>query len=320
MTIITEISAPATEMVFDLEGVVLKAYPDVGGVWTIGVGFTMLSKVFAKYWMETRGHALRRGDTITRAECVKLFPQVFNEEYGAAVTRLIAPDTQNVYDGTGSVAYNAGTGSLRWKWAQDIAAAMKYQNPNARRSFIIDGCRKLLTTAITSGGKVWDGLKRRRAIEALLIRDGVYPSPAGAGFGSSESSTIEEIKAYQNMLAKLGYYGGMIDGSKGPLTSGAVKNFQRDKGLKVDGIVGPATRATLQRAVEEKLQGQVGTGTAGTVTTGGAAVETANHGGAVSLDIILPVLLYGSLAVAAVFIGFAIWQNRGRIFRKRTPA
>jgi len=49
----------------------------------------------------------------------------------------------------------------------------------------------------------------------------------------------------QKRLSDLGYDPGPIDGIRGRLTIAAIKRFQADKGLTVDGIVGPKTSAEL---------------------------------------------------------------------------
>lgn len=49
----------------------------------------------------------------------------------------------------------------------------------------------------------------------------------------------------QQLLDLLGYPPGPIDGEFGPKTVKAVKAFQKDYGIKVDGIVGPLTWAML---------------------------------------------------------------------------
>lgn len=49
----------------------------------------------------------------------------------------------------------------------------------------------------------------------------------------------------QERLIALGYNPGPPDGIDGPRTRKAVKAFQRDKGVTVDGKVGPVTRALL---------------------------------------------------------------------------
>jgi len=57
-----------------------------------------------------------------------------------------------------------------------------------------------------------------------------------------------EVTTLQNELTSLGYSPGKADGTYGPATEQAVKNFQTAKGLAADGIVGPKTLAALQQA------------------------------------------------------------------------
>lgn len=49
----------------------------------------------------------------------------------------------------------------------------------------------------------------------------------------------------QKRLSALGYDPGPIDGVRGRRTAKAIEQFQADKGLAIDGIVGPATRQAL---------------------------------------------------------------------------
>lgn len=53
------------------------------------------------------------------------------------------------------------------------------------------------------------------------------------------------ILQVQERLIALGYRPGPADGRDGPKTREAVRAFQRDKGLAVDGIAGPKTLAAL---------------------------------------------------------------------------
>lgn len=55
----------------------------------------------------------------------------------------------------------------------------------------------------------------------------------------------DKIKEIQTALKNLNFYKGKIDGISGPLTDMAIKNFQKSKGLVVDGIVGTKTLAAL---------------------------------------------------------------------------
>lgn len=58
----------------------------------------------------------------------------------------------------------------------------------------------------------------------------------------------EQVKTLQRLLIALGYMGANgADGSFGPATDQVVRQFQKDKGLTVDGMVGSATWAKLLR-------------------------------------------------------------------------
>lgn len=65
----------------------------------------------------------------------------------------------------------------------------------------------------------------------------------------SRGSTGNGVKWVQWHLRRLGYDIGKsgIDGICGRMTDAAIRNFQRDKKLEVDGIVGPLTRKELKK-------------------------------------------------------------------------
>jgi peptidoglycan hydrolase-like protein with peptidoglycan-binding domain len=60
---------------------------------------------------------------------------------------------------------------------------------------------------------------------------------------SGQDVTVSEI---QRLLRDKGYYDGSIDGVYGPTTRSAVISFQRDYGLKADGVVGSQTLQALR--------------------------------------------------------------------------
>ena len=53
------------------------------------------------------------------------------------------------------------------------------------------------------------------------------------------------MAALQVALRERGLYAATVDGVRGPLTRDGVRRFQARRGLAVDGIVGPRTRAAL---------------------------------------------------------------------------
>jgi hypothetical protein len=68
----------------------------------------------------------------------------------------------------------------------------------------------------------------------------------------------EEVKSVQEILTRLRYAPGAIDGVYGGRTEDAVIRFQKAHGLYADGIVGPTTWAALQSALAVEDDEQVG--------------------------------------------------------------
>jgi peptidoglycan hydrolase-like protein with peptidoglycan-binding domain len=61
-------------------------------------------------------------------------------------------------------------------------------------------------------------------------------------------STGPDVIQVQTLLTQRGYSPGPLDGVFGPDTKTAVSRFQSDRGLTIDGIVGPNTWAALTGA------------------------------------------------------------------------
>lgn len=97
-----------------------------------------------------------------------------------------------------------------------------------------------------------------------LIADGIVgPETQAALFSSPESGTGNRVTdaadsataEIQGLLQAWGYYAGPIDGLHGPQTDAAIRQFQADRGLVSDGIVGSLTWNALATDTDLPVDG-----------------------------------------------------------------
>ncbi len=271
------------------EGFVSRGYLDPAGIVTIGYGFTMRSRVFSSWWRAHHKRSLRVGDLLPREQANKLLLTLLDEEYGPPVERALPDLTQAQFDACVSVVYNLGARSLTWKWAKALA-----------RGDVGAAAALLSKTGTTAGGRKLRGLVRRRHDEAQLLLTGDYgPANLAAQVQSPD------VKLAQKQLHALGYAPGPVDGVFGPRTQRAIFAFQKDHPpLVIDGRYGPATRAALQRAAEQRTRKRA----AGTVAAGSGFMAvlanwdwTSALAGAVTAFLLV------------ILLGF-LWSIRGRLF------
>jgi peptidoglycan hydrolase-like protein with peptidoglycan-binding domain len=62
---------------------------------------------------------------------------------------------------------------------------------------------------------------------------------------------LETLDGVQTALKALGFDPGKVDGRDGPNTQDAVRKFQADATIKIDGIVGDETRSALATALQK---------------------------------------------------------------------
>ncbi len=86
---------------------------------------------------------------------------------------------------------------------------------------------------------------------------GSSASVSSSGEGASVGGTYRTPSGFeipsvniQKALKKAGYYNGAIDGKVGPGTRDAIAAFQKDNGLKADGVCGRGTWAKLKSYLE----------------------------------------------------------------------
>lgn len=143
-----QIDTLGRNFIYKKEGVRLKAYLDIVGVPTIGVGFT--------YYPD--GSKVKLGDIITLQRCDELFTLIV-KTYEDAVTNLVKVKlTQNQFNALVSFTFNLGEGALK------ISSLLKYINSNAGETLIRVG----FAMWNKAGGKAVEDLTIRRKDEADL--------------------------------------------------------------------------------------------------------------------------------------------------------
>ena len=86
-------------------------------------------------------------------------------------------------------------------------------------------------------------------ILALLLVFGLLPAVQVDAAAMKQGSRGSNVKQLQQNLIGMGYLDGSADGVYGAKTRSAVKEFQKDYGLSVDGNAGEATQSALRSAV-----------------------------------------------------------------------
>lgn len=280
------------------EGFVSSWYLDPAGVPTIGYGFTWGNPVFRDWWTSKHGRKLRRGDTITKADAYQVLLTILQHDVLPKVQAKFGRAALNIVEAGCSAVYNLGPGALGWKWAGAIA-----------RGDVRGGAALWRKMGTTAKGRKLPGLVRRRAEEADIAEFNRWPAWVTEENVAPEPHVESvDIQQAQLWLNDLGYDCGRADGIPGLRTIEATRRFQQDHGtLKVDGIIGSATLAALQRAIDLRKSGTkvvVGGGAA----AGGGVVE--NNQLATGIG---DWLLWGGLAVVAVGLAWLAWRYRDEL-------
>jgi lysozyme len=146
-----KLSPTGIKLIQYYEGVKLQAYRDSAGIYTIGYGNTFYED----------GTKVKMGDKISKQRANELFALIvpkFEEFVRNRITRTLQ---QNEFDALVSFAYNTGGGYMnKGKWRPYNIWAKVNKNEDVLKYW--------KTLAITSGGKVLNGLIKRRKSEAEL--------------------------------------------------------------------------------------------------------------------------------------------------------
>lgn len=283
------------------EGVVLRAYRDAVGRWTIGPGLTAASGVVRPV----------AGMVISLAKSRELTSLALRQNYEPAVAQAMPGAAQHEFDA--GVLFHWNTGAI------------------ARASWVPLWVKKAAQSAIAAkfrlwnkgGGRVLPGLVKRRDRELRILFEAIYPALAEPKSKSVSIARwalpldiIEKAKIAAE-FARLGY-GYRVDDLVGIDAAGIpaaeVRRFQGDHALTQDGVIGRATLSTLQRRIDAAARAKPAAAAAGTTapvaaTVGGAPDLTDQIAGA---DWALPLLA----AAALLWCVWLAWSYRDVIAAK----
>lgn len=296
-----KISAKGVAFIGGNEGFSSRWYLDPVGVPTIGYGFTWMSKVFREWWMAKHGRKMKRGDTISKADSDAVLRIVIDREYGPPVNAKFAGQPGHILDAGKSMTFNAGYGSLKWKWATAIAAGR-----------LKEGAARWRNTATTARGRRLPGLVRRRKEEADIAEFKTWPAWLAFGGKSNKIPArnvyVEDVAQAQKWLKALGFNPGKVDGFNGKRTHAATLLFQQQhENLANDGLIGQATLAALQRAIDLKAKAATRAG-GGVVATGAGAADKANEVSGYG-----DLIMWGGFVFIVAALAFLAWRYRDEL-------
>lgn len=157
------------DLIKHFEGLVKKWYRDPVGVWTIGYGHT-----------DSAGHPRHRDDpglTLTDRDAEIILQRDLGQYEAAVQGAVKVPLNENQYGALVSFTYNLGPGNLRSSTLVKKLNAGDYA-----------GAASEFPRWNKAGGKVLQGLVRRRAAEQDL-----FNKPVGSKPASAPTSVIQRI-------------------------------------------------------------------------------------------------------------------------------
>jgi lysozyme len=148
----------------EFEEFISKPYLCPANVWSIGFGTT--------FYFDTKKRVTKNDKPITLAKARRLKAGHITNIFAPLVDKLCRDDlTQNEFDAVLSFVYNAGA-TYRSKTGSILYYNL-FRNVNNKMSKN-DLVKYWESLAITGGGKVLNGLKRRRVREVQIFNDNKY--------------------------------------------------------------------------------------------------------------------------------------------------
>lgn len=140
------------------------------------------------------------------------------------------------------------------------------------------GTQRAVISFQKDNGLEADGLAGTKTLELLYKKADGTSSSSGSGTSSGLTRTLrrgytgDDVITVQQRLKELGYYTGSIDGVYGSGSIAAATAFQKNNGLKVDGLTGQSTYAALFSS-SAVAAGSSGSSSSGSSSSSGAYVK-----------------------------------------------
>lgn len=148
--LLTSKKVKAFDIIKVFEGERLKAYPDTGGIWTIGYGTTINPDT---------GQMIKEGDTIDKATAERWLKQDIEKRQYALSKLIKVPVNANQLAALTSLAYNIGLGAFQ------NSTLLKLLNQNKPKMEVADQFIRWNKV----NGKFNKGLNNRRYMERELF-------------------------------------------------------------------------------------------------------------------------------------------------------
>lgn len=227
-----QLTTEAIRLLKAFEGLYLRAYQDSVGVWTIGYGTTA---------------GVRSGMVISEAEAEALLRKDLDRFEGVVRSLVTVPLTDDQYSALVVFAYNVGDGALG---GSTLRKRLNGGDYGAAADEFLRWDK--------AGGRSLLGLSRRRRAERALFLGEPWegfltwepsaPADLAQGAGMLRLTVPpmggDRVRQVQRALGEAGF-SVAIDGLYGPGTAAAVRQFQGQRGLVADGVVGAETLAAL---------------------------------------------------------------------------
>ena len=209
--------------------------------------------------------------------------RAFQEDFNLEVTGVADTETQALLFAVLYRPLRYGSSGEDVKRLQTRLTELGYYHGKISGNYL-EGTQSGISAFQEKNGLTADGVAGPTTLAKVDAAYNALGSSSSSSASSSSSSglklnsTGKEVSALQTDLTTLGYYWAQITGNFGGKTETAVKRFQEENGLTVDGVAGKKTLDAIAAAVAAKGGSSAGS----TTSTTGSVLKLNSQGTKVS--------------------------------------